>query len=547
MNWIDFRHLPPAVGGFSDLFFDYLYDYPKVRSFYGTDFRENESFETVIKARLDHPSANRIPVADILLEQNRNIGAPERTLENIAALRKPTTCAVVTGQQVGLLGGPMYTTLKTLTTITLSKRLKEKYPRWDFVPVFWLEGEDHDFAEMNNTKVLDAQGALVKVEYLPGGLLPERNPGPVGEMVFDSSLEHTLNALGSALPPTEFTPGLMAAIKACYHEGTTFNQAFARWIQWLFPDAGLVFISANNAGLKKLLTPLFIREVTQYPTTSQIVIGQSAELEQKYHAQVKPKSINLFLFHKGGRYPIEPRETDFSLKGTRHFIPPEELQRIATETPELLSPNVILRPLVQDSLLPTVAYVAGPSELAYHGQLAPLYQHFGILQPVVFPRASATIVEERVQRVLEKFSIEIQELFGDASLLTAKIVEQIAGINLDAMFARATGGLTDALNELKFGLGEVDPTLTGALENSIGKIHTTVNLLKEKSVAAQKRQHETAVRQVEKAVGGVLPGGLMQERQVNIISFINKYGPDVMKWLEHNVEITGFKHQLLMR
>ena len=547
MNWIDYRQLPSSAGGYSDLFFDYLNDYSRVSPFFRTDFRENASYETILSALQEHQSPHRNTVSEILLEEHREFGAPERTLTNIASLRKPTTFAVVTGQQVGLLGGPMYTVLKTLTTIVLSRRLKEKYPRWDFVPVFWLEGEDHDFPEMNHTQVLDAQGALVNVEYLPGGVLPERNPGPVGEMIFDSSLEHTLSVLGSALPRTEFTDALMANVKTCYREGTTFNVAFARWIQHLFPDAGLVFISANHPGLKRILSPLFVREVTEYPATSQIVIGQSAELEQRYHAQVKPKSINLFLFHKGGRYLIEPRESDFSLKGTRHFIPPEELQRIAAETPELLSPNVILRPLVQDTLLPTVAYVAGPSEIAYHAQLAPLYQHFGIVQPVIFPRASVTIVEERVQRVLEKFGLDITELFGDTAKLTQRVVEQISEIKLDEMFARVSGGLSESLNELKFGLGEVDPTLTGALENAIGKITTTVNLLKEKSIAAQNRQHETAVRQIEKAVGGILPGGALQERQVSILHFLNKYGPDVVRWLEHHVEITGFKHQLLTR
>jgi bacillithiol biosynthesis cysteine-adding enzyme BshC len=547
MNWIDFRELPPSAGGFSDLFLDYVYDYQRVRQFFRTDFRENAAYETLLKTLQEHPHANRVQMADILLPFHQNLGSPERTFENIAALRKPTTFAVVTGQQVGLLGGPMYTVLKTLTTIALSRKLKEKYPRWDFVPVFWLEGEDHDFAEMNHARVIDGQGATVNIEYLPGGVLPERNPGPVGEMVFDSSLEHTIGTLRSALPQTEFTGDLIARIRECYREGTTFNTAFARWLQYLFPEAGLVFLSANNPGIKRLLSPLFVNEVTQYPVTSQIVIGQSAELEEHYHAQVKPKSINLFLFHNGGRYPIEPRENDFTLKGTRHFITPDELQHIAAETPELLSPNVILRPLAQDTLLPTIAYVAGPSEIAYHAQLAPLYDHFGVIQPIVYPRASATIVEERVQKVLEKFGLTITDLFGDASRLTSRVVEQISEIKLDEMFDRSSAGIADALSELKFGLNEVDPTLTGALENAIGKITTTVTVLKEKSVAAQKRQHETAVRQIEKAVGAILPGGILQERQLSMLPFLNKYGPDVIRWLEHNVEIAGFKHQILMR
>ena len=281
------------------------------------------------------------------------------------------------------------------------------------MPVFWLEGEDHDFEEMHYTQVPDSSGAPVRIEYLPGGVLPDRNPGPVGEMRFDASLATTLDALKAQLQPTEFTEPLMASLRECYAEGASFNEAFARWVNRLFPDDGLVFISANHPSLKKLLSPLFLREITEFPASSQIVIEQSAELEKTYHAQVKPKSINLFLFHKGGRYSIEPRENDFSLRGTRHFLTPEELAQIARETPELLSPNVILRPLAQDTLLPTVAYVAGPSEIAYHAQITPLYAHFGIPQPVLFPRASATIVEERVRRVLEKYSLEIQELYGD--------------------------------------------------------------------------------------------------------------------------------------
>ncbi len=173
------------------------------------------------------------------------------------------------------------------------------------------------------------------------------------------------------------------------------------------PDEGLVFLSANHPRLKPLLSPIFQKEISEFPQSSQLVIGQSAELEQKYHAQIKTKSINLFMFHKGGRYLIEPREPDFSLKGTRHFMGKEELLRIARETPELLSPNVVLRPMAQDTLLPTVAYVGGPSEIAYHAQLGPVYDHFGVTQPVVYPRASASFLEERVQRAMEKYGIDV--------------------------------------------------------------------------------------------------------------------------------------------
>jgi bacillithiol synthase len=544
MTWIEFSRLPSAAGGYSELFLDFISGAPAAKPFYPLSFRENTGFEQVLRLQQEYPR-DRKAIADVLREQNERFGASPVTMQHIAALENPATYAVVTGQQVGILGGAFYTVLKTLTTIQLAARLQQKYPLFQFVPVFWLEGEDHDFAEMHYAQFPAASGDLAKFEYLPGGSLPERNPGPVGEMRFDASLAGMLEALEKGLQPTEFTPQLMASIRECYTEGASFNEAFARWLNRLFPDDGLVFMSVNHPAFKKMLSPMFLREIAEFPATSQIVIGQSAELEKTYHAQVKPKSVNLFLFHKGGRYPIEPREHDFSLRGTRHFLTPEELATIARETPEQLSPNVILRPLAQDTILPTVAYVAGPSEVAYHAQITPLYAHFGVPQPVLYPRASATVVEERVRRVLEKYSLEAQELYGDPSQLTNRILEQISEFKLDDLFERTSKGIQSQVNELRFGLKELDPTLLGALENVAGKIEGSIGQLKEKSIAAQKKRNETAVRQIERAVGSLLPAGTLQERQVNIVYFLNKYGPGFIKGVAGEIDITGFQHQLL--
>ena len=192
-----------------------------------------------------------------------------------------------------------------------------------------------------------------------------------------------------------------------------------------------------------------------------------------------------------------------------------------------------------------MAYVAGPSEIAYHAQLSPLYGHFGIPQPVLFPRASVTVVEERVQRVLEKYGLQVDELFGDSSMLTARIMEQISEVKVDDLFQRTNKGIHALLNELRFGSKELDPTLLGALDNAASKIDCNLGVLKEKSVAAQKRRNETAVRQIERAVASLLPGGVLQEREVNVLYFLNKFGPDFMKWLAGEVEIMGFKHQVL--
>lgn len=546
MEWIDYRQLPASAGGFSQLFFDYLYDFEEVRAFFPSNFRLNASYEQLIHL-LEHRNLDRDTLISVLREQNTTFGCGSRTFENISLLKHPTTFAVVTGQQVGLFGGPLYTVFKTITAIKLADRLTSKFPSYNFVPVFWLEGEDHDFLEMNNITVLDAENTPVRIEYLHGDELPERNLGPIGELTFDDSLERTYNTLEATLAKTDFSANLITMLRSAYAQGVSFNHAFARWMNLLFADYGLVFVSSNNARLKRLLSPIFEKEILEFPRTSQLVIAQSAELEDRYHAQVKPKSLNLFLFHKGGRYLIQPREgeDDFSLKGTRHFLKPDELLQIARETPELLSPNVILRPIAQDALLPTVAYVAGPSEIAYHAQLRPVYEFFNIPQPVIYPRASASFVEERLLRAMEKYGLDILEFMENPDKVATKVSEQISSIKIDDLFANATAAIRTALNEMRFGLKEIDPTLIGALENVQSKIDQNLGVLKEKSIAAQKRRNETAVRQIERAASGLLPNGNLQEREINIIYYLNKYGLDLVQRVAGELDVAAFKHQLL--
>lgn len=544
MDLLDYRKLPPSAGGFSDLYFDYLYDFRSVSGFFSRNFRDSTAYGQVIQA-IDLDQSHRDTLADVLEEQNQMYGSSGATFDRIALLRRPTTFAVVTGQQVSLMGGPLYTIFKTITAIKLAESLKSKFPFHDFVPVFWLEGEDHDFAEMNHIAVLDGETRPARIEYLHGEEVPERNLGPIGELAFNASLNETFSALDAALPVTEFRAGIVQSLHSCYAEGRTFNHAFAAWMNLLFADHGLVFLSSNHPRLKKLLSPLFQKEVQEYPKASQLVINQSAELEKKYHAQIKAKSINLFLFHKGGRYLIEPREHDFSLKGTRHFIPKEELAQIARETPELLSANVILRPIAQDTLLPTVAYVAGPSEVAYHAQLKPVYEYFGLPQPVIYPRASASFVEERLRRAMEKYNLELVEFLEDTSKVTAKVIEQIAEVKLEQVFAGTNRRMHEALNELKFGLKEVDPTLLASLDGVVSKIDINMGVLKEKAAASQKRRNEAAVRQVERAANGLLPNGGLQERELSIINYMNRYGPDLIERLVSELDIQAFQHQVI--
>ncbi len=425
--------------------------------------------------------------------------------------------------------------------------MKDRYTEYNFVPVFWLESEDHDFEEMNSVTVINQDNSPVRLSYLIGGKPLEKNPGPVGSIRFDEHLQELFTSLDAALLTTEFKPKLLETLHHSYHLGATFTQSFVSWINKLFEDSGLVFCDINDREFKQLLTPVFLHECEHRSEISQRIITLSAELEQRYHAQVKPKAINLFMFHKGGRYLIEPREQeeDFSLKGTRHYLSSAELALAIQSTPELFSPNVILRPICQDTILPTAVYIGGPGEISYFAQLKPIYELFNVPMPIIYPRASVTILEERLEKIIQKHQLEVTDFFGDIDLLIRRISDQISEVKVDTIFSASQQRIIEVLTELQFGLTQVDPTLLGALEHTKQKISSTLDQLKSRASIAQQKKNEITLNQIEKVARHLSPNGNFQEREISIVYFINKYGMEFTRWLMDEVKIDRFEHQIL--
>jgi bacillithiol biosynthesis cysteine-adding enzyme BshC len=541
---IDFKDIPGEAGGFSTLFLDLESSYERVAKYFNGNFRELSHLKSVIEEVAKKPR-DRSTLVRILAEQNREFHCSIRTLANIDLLHEDNTLAVVTGQQVGLLGGPLYTLYKIITALKLSERLNANLPEYRFVPIFWLEGEDHDFEEVNNVCVVGPDNRPRKIDYLPIGKGPEKNFGAAGEVRIDASVANFFQQLDEALINTEFKERLLETARHYYQSGSTFNKAFVGFINQFFENSGLIFLNPNHSDLKKIVAPIFQREINEHPKVCQLVVDRSAELERRYHAQVKARPINLFLLEPGGRYPIEPAEQDFILKGTKRRMTLDQLRQMATERPELFSPNVVLRPICQDAILPTAVYVGGPSEIAYFAQLKPVYEFFGFTMPIIYPRASATILEEKLEGILEKFDLQLTAFFGNIETVMRTVSEQVSDIKVDDLFGRVGGQIKESLNELRFGINQIDPTLLGALETTTSKIDFQINVLKEKTVNAQKRRNEISLKQVEKVANNVLPFGSLQEREINVTYFMNKYGLDFVKWLTEELKIDLFKHQVI--
>lgn len=544
MDWMNYRQLADHDVA-TALLTDYTTNFEKVTGFYSGNYKEKNSWNEKLH-QLQQKKYERTLLHRTLNEQNRSFQSGIKTLANIDLLGNDNTVAVVTGQQLGLFTGPLYTVYKAVTAVKLAEKLSNDFPDYNFVPVFWLEGEDHDFEEINKLKFVNASNDLSVVEYLYGGKPLEKNIGATGNIIIDEQIAQFFSSVDAAFPKTDYSAGLLDAMRGYYKQGQSFINAFAGFFNHVYEDSGLIFFNPNHPELKKLLTPLFTKEINSNSEASKLVIQKSVELEERYHAQIKAKALNLFMFHKGGRYLIEPSESgDYFLKNTRQRFTKEELLATAANTPELLSPNVVTRPLCQDTLLPTITYVAGPAEIAYFAQLKPVYEYFNITMPIIYPRASITIVEEKVQKVLGKYSLELIDLFGEIESILMKVSEQVSEVKVDSLFASLDQRMKEAVNEARFGIQQIDPTLNGTIDSTIAKFQQQLEVLKQKTQKAQQQKEEISLKQIKKASMNVFPNGNFQEREFSVVQYLNKYGPDFVKWIANEVVIDKFQHQVI--
>jgi bacillithiol synthase len=546
MESISFEDFPSTFNSITQLYRTYITRYDHLAKYYNGSYKNIAAHEELLDA-IGNRIVDRYQIASLLEDQQRRFGMGKESEENAAALQHKNTFAVVTGQQVGILGGPLYTVYKIITAIKLAKDLNRVYPSYNFIPIFYLEAEDHDYDEMSVVTFLNLKNELQTLHYLPNGKPPEKNPGPVGSIIFDNSLQDLISTFEENSLPSEFRTKVFGMLRAAYYPGIDFASAFVGYIKAIFPHSGLIMVDPRDKNLKNLLKPIFRKEIETHPKTSEMVIHRSAVLEEHYHAQAKPKAINLFLILRGGRFLIEPREEGFGLKGSRQRFSTQELIDMIEQSPELFSPNVLLRPICQDYLLPSFVYVGGPAEIAYFAQLKDVYSFFGVEMPVIYPRVSGTIIEEKVKRTMEKFDIGPYDFFMDVDLLQKSVTNKLSDVKLDELFNKSLTGIEEHFKELKYGLQTVDPTLGEAFDNAKNKIEYQVNKLKEKAYNAQRRNYANALNQIEKSLLHVAPNSVFQERTYTLVQYCNKYGIDFVKWLYERSDIYNFDHQLFIR
>ncbi len=537
---LDFSEIPSST----KLFLDYLNNFSAVQDYFNYSFRDENKYLEVFENIRKNDTELKNELSDIILNQYSSFSPSEKTLKNINLLKEENTIVIFTGQQLGLLGGPLYTFYKIFTSIKLSEYLIEKFSEYNFVPVFWMAGDDHDFEEISLINFIDAKNQLKTVTYYDGN---EKffNRGSVGDLKFKDSINSLRNEIVSRIRETEFSKELFKLLDILLKENISIAESFKKLILSIFDDTGLIIFNPQDSKVKKLLRPIFKKELLDYKKHNKDILITSADLEENYHAQVKVKPINLFLSDETGRHLIEPVENEYRLKGKRKRITEDQILDMLGNYPERFSPNVLLRPICEDYLFQTGFYVAGPGEISYYAQTIPLYKHFNLQQPIIYPRASATIVESNIAKTLVKYNLSTHDFISEKNNVKELVMNNLSANNLDNLFNETNTLFKEKLEELANKLSEIDPALENLTKSSEQKILHQIEVLKNKSHKFQENKYDAVIRQISKAENHLFPNNNLQERELSFINFVNKYGFDFFDWLYNELDIHEFKHQIL--
>jgi bacillithiol synthase len=526
----------------SQLFQDFLYDFPRVENFYEAGARNWDAL-IARSQRVAAQQFNRNDVADVLREQNVNAGAGEATLANIERLRQNDSVVVITGQQAGLFTGPLYTVFKALTAIKLANQLRDKGV--NAVPVFWIAAEDHDFAEVNHTRLVNRDGQLVTITYT--ACSPAEGK-PVGAVNLKEGINENLDELIAALPESEFTPQLAADLRESYQPGTGFADAFGKMMMKLFGKFGVVLINPLDDRLKQIAGTIYSQAMQRSGEFASALVKQSSALEAAgYHAQVytSNESVPLFMMDEGRRTAMVQRDGHFYLKGREKQFLRDELLDTVHRCPACFSPNVTLRPIVQDFLLPTAIYIGGPAEVAYFAQLRAGYQLLDRIEPLVLSRASFTLLEKRHAKTLSKNGLQFSDLFAGLNEAMTKIAEQRLDKETAAAFDETEQVFEAQLDKLQNALQNVEPTLAAALKNGRGSIVSNIQRLRASYIKNISQRDEATRLQIERAFAVLYPNKGLQEREINVSYFLARYGYELLDRIYDEIQLEETGHQLL--
>jgi bacillithiol biosynthesis cysteine-adding enzyme BshC len=512
------------IPGTTKLFSDYLYNFERVSKFLPAHFSDSDALRRAVQT-LQYPEARREQLIRALRRQNGDSAS-------LDLLAKEGTVAVVTGQQVGLFSGPAYTVYKALTAVRLASELT--HLGVNAVPVFWLATEDHDLAEVDHAWVFNEAAVPSKVAASSA----VANGGPVGEVVLP---DVPLTALRQALGQLPHAEAVMERVAAAYTTGATLGSAFRAFVEDVLKGFGLLYLDPLAPDIRAIATPLLRQVIEAVPELVRDLQQRDHELEDAgYHSQVlvDRDSSLLFLLDRGKRVPVRLKNGNFSTKERSYA--PSELQDLAQQ----ISPNALLRPVIQDYLLPNVAYIGGPAEIAYLAQSSLLYDKLLGRMPVIFPRNGFTLLDTRASKLLDRFALHVHDLFCSQEEVKSRVASKLVPQNLCQQFDAFRLATSSSLADLQAKLTGFDPTLEKAARKSGAKILYQIGKLSRKTARETLRRDQRATESATYLTNLVYPHRHLQERFYSIVPFLAQHGLDLPQRLWGETQLACPDHMV---
>ena len=508
---------------FSSLICDYLDENSNLKPFYNR-FPKLENFKEQIDTKRHSElvsESHRSILVDVLKEQHQNIKSSTFTEQNIEALKQQNTFTVTTGHQLNLFTGPLYFLYKIVSTINLTTQLKQEYPEYNFVPIYWMATEDHDFEEIN---YFNFKGKKIHWNIESNGAVGKLKTEGLDDVfkIFSSELGQGVNA-----------NYLRELFEKAYLKHDNLTEATRFLANTLFADYGLVIIDANSAELKRLFIPFIEKELTEQ-VSYKSVLNTNAALEKQYNIQVNPRKINLFYLTKGLRERITEKEGTYFVNDTDISWSKDDLHKHLNEMPERFSPNVIMRPLYQEVILPNLCYIGGGGELAYWLQLKDYFNAVNVPFPMLLLRNSVLVKTKKQSEKLKKLDLSIEDVFLKQDDLVNKKVKGLSTINID--FSEQKEHLQKQFEFLYQLAEQTNKSFLGAVAAQEKKQLKGLGNLEKRLLKAQKRKFDDHINRITNIQNELFPGQSLQERNFNFSELYLEFGEQLIKQLVLNLQ-----------
>ncbi len=528
-----------SISGLQELSKDYILNFDKVRDFYARDYRDPRVL-IAHDASAGTDLERRGKVESVLARQNRDFSGDESVMESIREFGKGAR-TVVTGQQIGLFCGPMYTIYKAATAVALAERLTEESGS-KYVPIFWMECEDHDVLEIGHLHVLGRAHELV-------ALTAFETPGrrTTGSYAVDDRVSKLLDELKEIYGDSGNIDTSAGLLERSYEPGSSLSGSFARLMAALFRGKGLILVDPRDRELKRIGVPVYRGAVSRWQEMNQKMLEVSSALEKSgYEPQieVKEEELPFFLIEDDVRVRLFWKDGQY-VREDGGMLSQSELESFAEEEPDRLSMNVALRPILEQYVFCTDTYVAGPGEISYFAQIAPLYRIAELDMPVLFPRAQFTIVEPVVRRALERLRLEVSDFTREGRDLKTSLLKEMGLLPGLAVTEEAKTRLQELLNWLDRELVSREPEMRGPVDTCRKKTAYQFQKLEEKLKALSGKKHEDIVRYLKTARNHLFPYGAPQERVISACHYLLEFGTDIVEEIISGINPFDFSHRII--